>query len=112
MAEPIELTSENFESEVVNSDVPVVVDLWAPWCGPCKAIAPILDKLATEFEGKVKVAKCNVQDEQELAQAFNVQSIPMVVAMKGRDVQDVSVGFRGEAPLRQMFEKLTGQATA
>lgn len=107
MAEAIELTSANFEEEVVNSDVPVIVDLWAPWCGPCKAIAPILDKLAAEFDGKVKVAKCNVQDEQDLAQAFNVQSIPMVVAMKGRDVQEVEVGFRGEAPLREMFVKLT-----
>lgn len=101
----IELTSANFEDEVVNSDVPVIVDLWAPWCGPCKTLSPILDKLAGEFDGKVKVVKCNVQDEQELAQAFNVQSIPMLVTMKGRDVQDVAVGFRGEGPVRQMFEK-------
>lgn len=108
MAEPFDLTSDNFEDEVVNSDVPVIVDLWAPWCGPCKAIGPILDKLADEFDGQVRVAKCNVDNERELAQAFNVQSIPMVVAMKGRDVQEVEVGFRGEAPLRQMFEKLTG----
>ncbi len=107
MSEAIELTAENFEAEVVNSDVPVIVDLWAPYCGPCKAIGPILDKLAVEYDGKVKVAKCNVQEQRELAQAFNVQSIPMVVAMRGRDVQDVSMGFRGEAPLRQMFEKLT-----
>jgi len=107
MSEAIELTSNNFEDEVVNSDVPVVVDLWAPWCGPCRAIAPILDKLAQEYDGKVKVAKVNVDDEPELAQAFNVQSIPMVVAMKGRDVQEVSIGFRGEQPLRDLFEKVT-----
>lgn len=107
MSEAIELTAENFEEEVVNSDVPVIVDLWAEYCGPCKAISPILDKLAAEYGGKVKVAKCNVQEQRELAQAFNVQSIPMVVAMRGRDVQEVSMGFRGEAPLRQMFEKLT-----
>ena len=107
MSEAIVLTADNFEDEVVNSDVPVIVDLWAPYCGPCKAISPILDKLAAEYGGKVKVAKCNVQEERELAQAFNVQSIPMVVAMVGRDVQEVSMGFRGEAPLRQMFEKLT-----
>ncbi len=69
MSEAIELTSNNFEDEVVNSDVPVVVDLWAPWCGPCRAIAPILDKLAQEYDGKVKVAKVNVDDEPELAQA-------------------------------------------
>ena len=107
MSDAIELTSNNFEDEVVNSDVPVVVDLWAPWCGPCRAIAPILDKLAEEYEGKVKVAKVNVDDEPELAQAFNVQSIPLVVAMKGRDVQEVSIGFRGEQPLRDLFEKIT-----
>lgn len=107
MSQAIELTADNFEDEVVNSDVPVIVDLWAPYCGPCKAISPILDKLAAEYDGKVKVAKCNVQEQRELAQAFNVQSIPMVVAMRGRDVQEVSMGFRGEAPLRQMFEKLT-----
>lgn len=107
MSQAIVLTADNFETEVVNSDVPVVVDLWAPYCGPCKAISPILDKLAAEYDGKVKVAKCNVQEERELAQAFNVHSIPMVVAMRGRDVQEVSMGFRGEAPLRQMFEKLT-----
>jgi len=111
VSDAIELTSDNFEDEVVNSDVPVVVDLWAPWCGPCRAIAPILDKLAGEYDGKVKVAKVNVDDEPELAQAFNVQSIPMVVAMRGRDVEDVTIGFKGERPLREMFEKLT-QAVA
>ena len=108
MSEAIVLTADNFEDEVVNSDVPVIVDLWAPYCGPCRALSPILDKLAVEYDGKVKVAKCNVQEERELAQAFNVQSIPMVVAMKGRDVQEVSMGFRGEAPLRALFEKVTG----
>lgn len=108
MSEPIVLTADNFEDEVVNSDVPVIVDLWGPHCGPCKALSPILDKLAEEYDGKVKVAKVNVQEERELAQAFNVQSIPMVVAMRGRDVQEVSMGFRGEKPLREMFEKLSG----
>lgn len=106
MSNAIELTSDNFEAEVAESDIPVVVDLWAPWCGPCRSIGPILDKLATEYDGKVKVAKVNVDDQPELAQAFNVSSIPMVVAMRGRDVEDVSIGFRGEQPLREMFEKL------
>ena len=106
MSDAIELTADNFEAEVVECDLPVIVDLWAPGCGPCRSIGPILDKLAIEYAGKVKVAKVNVDKEPELAQAFQVQSIPMVVAMKGRDVQEVSVGFRGEAPLRAMFEKM------
>lgn len=107
MSEAIELTADNFEDEIVNSDLPVIVDLWAPWCGPCKALTPVIDKLAAEYAGKVKVAKCNIQVEKELAQAFNVQSIPMIIAMRGRDVQEVSMGFRGEAPVRALFEKLT-----
>ncbi|MFU8805012.1 MAG: thioredoxin [Bradymonadaceae bacterium] len=103
----IEITADNFDTEVVESDVPVIIDLWAPWCGPCKAIDPILKKLAGEYEGKVKVGKVNVDDQPELAQAFRVQSIPMIIAMKGRDVQDVMVGAQGEQPLRRMFDKLT-----
>lgn len=100
------LTSANFEAEVTNSELPIVVDLWAPWCGPCRAAAPVLDKLAEEFDGRVKVMKVNVDEEQEIAQAFNVSSIPMFVALRGNDVQDVAVGFSGEAGLRKLFEKL------
>lgn len=105
----LEITADNFETEVVESDVPVVIDLWAPWCGPCRALDPILKKLAGEYDGKVKVGKVNVDEQPELAQAFRVQSIPMVVGLKGRDVQDVLVGMQGEAPLRRMFDKLSGE---
>ncbi len=107
MSDAIVLTAENFEEEVVNSALPVVVDLWAPWCGPCRTASPILDKLAKEYDGKVRVAKVNVDEQPELAQAFNVSSIPMFVAMKGRDVQEVSIGFSGETGLRKLFEKVT-----
>lgn len=103
---PTHITAANFETEVVESEVPVIIDLWAPWCGPCRAVAPVLDKLAEEFAGKIKIGKINVDEERELGQAFNAQSIPMIVAMKGRDVQEVSVGFRGEGPLREMIEKV------
>lgn len=102
----LEITESNFEKEVTESDIPVVLDLWAPWCGPCRMLTPVLEKLGAEYEGRVKVAKINVDDEQALAQAFRVQSIPMIVAVKGGEVQDVAVGFRGEGPIRQMFEKL------
>ena len=102
----LEITKDNFNQEVTESEVPVVVDLWAPWCGPCRALSPVLDKLASEYEGKVKVGKINIDDEPELAQAFRARSIPMVVGMKGEDVQDVVMGFQGEPPLRELFEKL------
>ena len=100
------VSDATFDAEVRQSDIPVVVDFWAEWCGPCKQIGPALEELAVEYEGKVKVAKVNVDEEGELAQAFNVSSIPMFVAMKGRDVQDVSIGYSGEAGLRKLFEKL------
>lgn len=100
-----EITADNFDTEVAESDLPVIVDLWAPWCGPCKSLTPILEKLAGEYDGKVKVGKVNVDEQPELAQAFRVQSIPMLVALKGQDVTDHQIGFRGEGAVRQMFEK-------
>ena len=103
----IEITSANFDSEVKNSDVPVILDFWAPWCGPCKSITPILEKLSGEYGGKVKVGKVNIDSEPALAQAFRVRSIPTIIGLVGGEVQDNSVGFRGEQPLREMFEKLS-----
>lgn len=104
----IEITQNNFEAEVKNSDVPVVLDFWAPWCGPCKSITPVLEKLQAEYGDKIKVGKINIDKEQALAQAFRVRSIPTIIGLVDGDVKDNSVGFRGEQPLRQMFDKLIG----
>ena len=104
----LEVTASNFESEVKKSAIPVIVDFWAPWCGPCRNITPILEKLAAEYDGRVKVVKVNIDQEQQLAQAFQVRSIPMIVGLVDGDVRDNSVGFRGEQPLREMFDKLAG----
>ena len=102
----IEITEANFDDEVSNSDLPVIVDLWAPWCGPCKALGPVLEKLAEEYDGQVKVGKINIDENPKLAEAFQARSIPLVVGMKGNDVEDVVMGFKGEPPLRALFEKL------
>lgn len=101
----VEITAENFEDQVTQSDVPVIVDLWAPWCGPCKNLSPIVEKLAEEYEGQVKVGKINVDEQPELARAFKVQGIPMLVALDGENVTGHQQGFRGEAAVRELFEQ-------
>ena len=81
MAE-LKITRENFENEVMKSDIPVLIDFWAPWCGPCRMMEPIIEQLAEEYEGKAKGGKVNVDEEGELSQAFGVMSIPTIVLVK------------------------------
>ena len=81
MAE-LKITRENFENEVIKSNIPVLIDFWAPWCGPCRMMGPIIEQLAEEYDGKAKVGKVNVDEEGELSQAFGVMSIPTIVLVK------------------------------
>ena len=111
-SKPIHVTTKSFESEVIDAGTPVVVDFWAPWCGPCRAIGPVLDELAGKWAGQVKVAKVNIDEEPEVANAFNVRSIPTIIAMSGRDVLDVQVGFGGKGKLEQLFDKAALAAPA
>ena len=104
MAEII-ITKDNFEDEVLKSDIPVLLDFWASWCGPCKMLSPIVAELAEEYDGKIKVGKVNVDDENELAIAFKVSSIPLVVIVKGNEVVASSVGYRPKADLVEMIEE-------
>ena len=90
----LKITSENFEREVLNSDKPVLINFWAPWCGPCRMLSPTISEIAEEYKDKVKVGKVNVDEEGELATIFRVSSIPLLVVMKNGKVVNSSVGVR------------------
>jgi len=103
MAE-IKITSSNFESEVLNAKTPVIVDFWAPWCGPCRMIAPILAEIAEENEGSVVVGKINVDEEPQLAAQFGIASIPTLLVFKNGEIAAKSVGVKPKAQIEAMFK--------
>ena len=100
----ITITKENFEAEVLKSDVPVLLDFWATWCGPCRMIAPALAEIAAENAGKLKVGKVNVDEEMELAVKFGVTSIPMLVVMKDGQIANQSIGAMPKAKIEALFK--------
>ncbi|GGN23807.1 MULTISPECIES: thioredoxin TrxA [Marinomonas] len=95
----IQITDAQFAEEVLNSDIPVIVDFWAPWCGPCKMIAPVLEDVAAEYAGKVKVVKLNVDENQETAPKYNVRGIPTLLVIKGGEVVATKVGAVSKSQL-------------
>ncbi len=103
MAEII-LNKDNFESEVLKSDMPVLVDFWAAWCGPCKMLAPTIAELAEEYEGKVKVCKYNIDDDTSVAIKYGVASIPTVLLFKDGDVANKTIGFVPKAEIEAMLK--------
>ena len=103
MAE-LKITRENFENEVMKSDIPVLIDFWAPWCGPCRMMGPIIEQMADEYEGKVKVGKVNVDEEGELTQAFGVMSIQTIVLVKDGKIVKQAVGARPKAEVEAMLQ--------
>ena len=100
----INITLENFEREVVQSDVPVMVDFWATWCGPCRMLAPAIAQIAEEYEGRVKVGKINVDDEPQLAARFGIVSIPTVKVFRNGQCTGSLVGLRSKAELEYLLK--------
>ena len=101
---PTELTDATFEQEVLKSTMPVLVDFWAAWCGPCKMIAPIVEELATEYDGKLKIGKVDVDNNQKIAMQYGIRSIPTLLVFKGGKVVEQIVGA---APKKTLVEKLS-----
>ncbi len=100
---PVEITDQNFETEVIKSDKPVLIDFWAVWCGPCKLIAPIVEELANEYDGKVKIGKLDVDSNQETSIKFGVRSIPTLLLFKDGNLKDTIIGA---VPKSKIVEKL------
>ncbi len=108
MANVTEFTDSNFQKEVVESTDPVLVDFWAPWCGPCRMIAPVVEELASEYSGSVKVGKVNIDDSPSAAQNYGVSSIPTLMIFKGGDVVERFVGVQPKARLQKALDAAKG----
>ncbi len=102
---PNPVTDNNFETEVLKSELPVLVDFWAPWCGPCRAIAPVVEELSQEYTGRIKVVKMNVDENPSTPSKYGIRAIPTLILYKGGDVLEQVTGAVSKANLKQMIDK-------
>ena len=105
MAELV-ITETNFEQEVLKSELPVLLDFWATWCGPCRMLGPVVEEIAVKYAGRLKVGKVNVDEQPALASAFGVSSIPLLVVMKDGKIADAAVGYQPQESVEQMLNGL------
>jgi thioredoxin 1 len=112
MNQPININEASFEKAVLQSPVPVLVDFWAAWCGPCKMIAPLLDEIAKESEGRFRIAKVNIDDDPALMQRFNVRAVPTLLFFNGGELRDQLVGGASKKTILQKLTNLAGNPTS
>ena len=112
MNEPININEASFEKAVLQAPMPVLVDFWAAWCGPCKMIAPVLDEIAKENEDKFRVAKVNIDDDPALMQRYNIRGVPALLFFEGGELRDQIVGVAAKKAIVQKLEALTSKTTS
>ena len=101
----VTLTDATFDTEVTNAEQPVLIDFWAEWCGPCRMVAPIVESLAADYDGKVKVAKLNVDENPQVSRRFNIRSIPTLLLFKDGELKETAIGLRPKPQLEQLLDR-------
>ena len=109
MAAIVETNEASFQADVIDTDTPVLVDFWAPWCGPCKMVAPVVEEIASDYDGRLKVAKVNVDDNPQLATKYGIRGIPTLLIFKGGDVAEQIVGFLPKQALSAKVDGVLGK---